>query len=77
MKTILVKADTKLADIKEGDVVMTGELHEVVKIDGNHLHVVQVRPRCETCGSRKCSHRYIKRVGWGQQSVQKVLRVRK
>jgi len=86
MKTILVKGDTKLSDLKVGDLVITAEIARIVKVDrGPHgyydkgektyIHVVTVRPRCETCGKKKCVHEYIKTVGWGQQEIAKVLKI--
>jgi hypothetical protein len=76
MKTqiIRVKKNTTLKDLKVGDLVMTGELAVVRKINGRKwIKVTSIKPQCSCCKSRKCGHEYIKSVGWGQQSVLKVI----
>lgn len=77
---IKIKANTKLSDLKVGDLVMTGELMRVEVVEKktkrNEFNIVvsHVRPRCGTCfGKRKCQHYCGKYVGWGQQGIQKVL----
>jgi len=83
-KTIIVKRDTKLKDLKVGDYVITGEIARVTKIGDRwrgyydkgvktDIHVVTVLPQCGVCGKKKCLHEYIKSVGYGQQSILKVL----
>jgi hypothetical protein len=73
-QTLLVKKNTKLKDIKVGDIVMTGELHVVREIRGkNWIAVTQLKPQCGCCKSKRCGHQYIKSIGWGQQSVLKVI----
>lgn len=73
MKTITVKADTRLKDLKVGDLVMTAELMKVRHIrNRQYIAVTSVIPQCQTCG-RNCAHQWIKHTGWGQQGVVKVL----
>ncbi len=78
MKTILVNAKTRLKDLKEGDLVITAELHRVKKIEGrNCIEVVDVEPACSVCKpASSCDHRFIKELGWGQHSIAKVVRIK-
>lgn len=73
MKTITVKADTRLKDLKAGDLVMTAELMRVVKVRrGNRVDVVNVKPQCRVCG-QGCTHEFIRHIGWGQHGIVKVI----
>lgn len=79
MKTITLKVDTELKDLKPGDLVMTAELHKVKKVrDEGWIEVVPVLPKCTLdCCKRECKHRHIMHIGYGQQGVLKVIRRRK
>ena len=81
-KKITVLADTKVKDLKVGDLVMTGEIMRIVKIvpqrkryhqeGGTWLCCVIVKPRCSICRGKPCIHEFIKTIGCGQQCIQKV-----
>lgn len=89
IKTILVKADTELSDLKVGDLVMTAELHKIVKINNpghskycvgrqeTNFLVVDVLPHCDSCGRHQCKHEHFKWLGWGQHCLAKVLKITK
>lgn len=80
-QTITVLANTMANDVEPGDLVMTGELMQVVKRfptrdDRSRAHTfecVMVRPQCEVCGKRRCHHAFVKEIGWGPQGILKVL----
>ena len=80
MKTITIKADTKLSDLKVGDLVMTAEIHRITKIDKQckgertDIRVVDVRPQCGTCGKHTCKHEHFMWLGWGQHKIAKILK---
>lgn len=90
MKTMRVLLNTRLKDIKVGDLVITAELHRVTAInkpwyvgsktkkeDKTVISVVSVKPRCGFCrdkGKRKCCHEYMMEIGWGQHNIAKVLK---
>ena len=85
MKTIKVQTDTKLSDLKVGDLVITAEIHRVTHIstadecgpyDKNkrtNIFVTNVKPQCGSCKSSKCKHERVMTVGWGQQCIQKII----
>ena len=75
MKLIKVKEDTKFEDISEGDLVITGEIHRVVKLfdsQDNSFLVKVVKPEC-SCLAKICKHTYSMKVGYGQNSFLKIL----
>ncbi len=72
---ILVDGDTRLKDLKVGDLVMTAEIHRVAKIKSkSSIVVTDYRPQCEVCGP-VCCHESIMNIGWGQHSIAKVLKI--
>ena len=81
IKEIVVKGNTRLADLKEGDLVMTAEIHRVVSVNGiNSIVVGQHTPRCRVCELQdkdECTHPYVKSLGWGQQSIAKILKIKR
>lgn len=83
-KKITVLANTRLKDLKVGDLVMTAEVMRVVQIFKPHerwesggwpLLVTDVKPQCSCCKSSKCGHESFKHLGWGQQGAVKVLKM--
>ena len=68
-----------LEGIKPGDLVITAEIHRVVKRFGSHKGswaVVDVHPVCGTCKTRKCFHERIMHEGYGQQGIMKLRTLR-
>jgi hypothetical protein len=83
-KTIKVLMDTKLSDLKVGDLVITAELHRVEAIGDpergyydrggkTNISVSQVKPQCGACKKQRCEHTRVMTVGWGQHCIAKVL----
>ena len=86
MESILVKGDTKLSDLKVGDLVMTAEIGRITKIGSGSrryqdkgtktaIYVVDVKPRCSTCKQKPCNHERIMTIGWGQQECAKIIKI--
>jgi hypothetical protein len=63
---IVVLGHTKLSDLKPGDLVMTAEIMEVIKVKSRGFIT------CTIMAGRNAP--CVKELGWGQQSVLKVIR---
>ena len=76
MKKILVDGNTRLKDLRIGDLVMTAEIYRVDNVKNSDLiEVSEDKPQCEVCGPGRCAHQCIKTLGWGQQSIAKILKI--
>ena len=74
VNNLIVDMNTKLSDLKPGDLVITAEIHRVIKVeDEEHITCVDVKPLCQACNPDPCGHEYIKELGWGQQSIAKII----
>ena len=76
-KTIKVIMESKFEDIKKGDLVITGEIHRVVKVfntEEKSFSVVTIKPKCDVCfkHKHKCNHQRVMSLGYGQQSFLKI-----
>jgi len=75
---ISVMANTKVSDLKVGDLVMTAEMHHVTGINSDgSVEVITVKPNCEYCVKHDCNcdHRHHMYVGWGKLGIAKVIEI--
>jgi hypothetical protein len=77
-ETISVMTNTKVSDLKVGDLVITAEMHRVTGINSDgSVEVITVKPKCEYCVKHDCNcdHRHHMYVGWGQLGIAKVIEI--
>jgi len=75
-----VRVNSSPQSLKKGDLVITFEIHKVVKKfngdEPNEFSVVGVLPGCTVLNCKKhgCGHEYIMKTGIGQRGITKLLK---